>query len=61
MHVIDEAEYHRFLTEGTRTGKLATTRSDGAPTSLLCGLTLTMTAPRVDHRGRLGEGQEPPA
>src|SRR5918997_4111139 len=29
MHVMDEAEYHRFLTEGTRTGKLATTRSDG--------------------------------
>jgi PPOX class probable F420-dependent enzyme len=31
MHVMDEAEYHRFLTEGTRTGKLATTRSDGRP------------------------------
>jgi PPOX class probable F420-dependent enzyme len=28
---MDEAEYHRFLTEGTRTGKLATTRSDGRP------------------------------
>lgn len=31
MHVMDEAEYHRFLTEGTRTGKLATTRADGRP------------------------------
>jgi PPOX class probable F420-dependent enzyme len=31
MHVMGEAEYHRFLTEGTRTGKLATTRSDGRP------------------------------
>jgi len=31
MHVMDEAEYRRFLTEGTRTGKLATTRSDGRP------------------------------
>lgn len=31
MHVMDEAEYRRFLTEGTRTAKLATTRSDGRP------------------------------
>jgi PPOX class probable F420-dependent enzyme len=31
MHVMDEAEYRRFLTEGTRTGKLATTRADGRP------------------------------
>jgi PPOX class probable F420-dependent enzyme len=31
MHVMNEAEYQRFLTEGTRTGKLATTRSDGRP------------------------------
>lgn len=31
MHVMDEGEYRRFLTEGTRTGKLATTRSDGRP------------------------------
>ncbi len=31
MHVMDEAEYYRFLTEGTRTGKLATVRSDGRP------------------------------
>jgi PPOX class probable F420-dependent enzyme len=28
---MDQAEYHRFLTEGTRTGKLATTRADGRP------------------------------
>jgi PPOX class probable F420-dependent enzyme len=28
MHVMDEAEYHQFLTDGTRTGKLATTRAD---------------------------------
>ncbi|MCU1609719.1 MAG: putative F420-dependent enzyme [Pseudonocardiales bacterium] len=31
MHVMEEAEYRRFLTEGTRTGKLATTRADGRP------------------------------
>ena len=31
MHVMEEAEYHRFLTGGTRTGKLATIRSDGRP------------------------------
>jgi PPOX class probable F420-dependent enzyme len=31
MHVMDEAEYTRFLTEGTRTGELATTRADGRP------------------------------
>ncbi|MGB6161897.1 MAG: PPOX class F420-dependent oxidoreductase [Pseudonocardiaceae bacterium] len=31
MHVMDEAEYHRFLTERTRTGKLGTTRADGRP------------------------------
>jgi PPOX class probable F420-dependent enzyme len=28
---MDETEYHRFLTERTRTGKLATTRADGRP------------------------------
>jgi PPOX class probable F420-dependent enzyme len=28
---MDEAEYRRFLTEGTRTGKLATVRADGRP------------------------------
>lgn len=31
MHVMDDAEYRRFLTEGTRTAKLATTRADGRP------------------------------
>lgn len=31
IHVMEEAEYHRFLTKGTRTGKLATIRSDGRP------------------------------
>jgi PPOX class probable F420-dependent enzyme len=31
MHVMNEAERHRFLTEGTRTGKLAITRADGRP------------------------------
>jgi hypothetical protein len=42
MHVMDEAEYHRFLTEGTRTGKLATTRADGR----------YMGAERVEEYGR---------
>ncbi len=31
MHVMDEAEVRRFLTRGTQTGKLATTRADGRP------------------------------
>ena len=31
MHVMDEAEWRAFVSHGTRTGKLATTRADGRP------------------------------
>src|SRR5262245_11793333 len=31
MHEMDEAEWHAFVSQGTRTGKLATTRADGRP------------------------------
>jgi PPOX class probable F420-dependent enzyme len=57
MHKMAPAEYRAFLMEGTRTGKLATTRADGRPHVVpiwfvLDGDTLVFTTGAATVKGR---------
>jgi len=57
MHRMTSAEYKAFLMEGTRTGKLATTRADGRPHVVpiwfvLDGDTLVFTTGAATVKGR---------